>query len=116
MLTIFERVTTALNTLSPSVPFALAPYASTGSLPDLYLAYQLIDGNAAQHADNLETQRSYLVQISIFSVSGLVGLPDVNSVMLAAGFEKSTERQIPKDPQSGHFGLAKDFTYIEDIS
>ena len=113
MTTIFERVTTALTALSPAVPFALAPYETTGDLPDTYLAFQLISGNAEQHADNVETQRSYLVQVSIFSRNGLVSLPDVNSVMLAAGFEKNTERQLPKDAQSGHFGLAKDFTYLE---
>ena len=52
MTTIFERITTALNTLSPAVPFALAPYKTTGELPDLYLAYQLVDGLPEVHADD----------------------------------------------------------------
>lgn len=111
MTTIFERVATALSNLAPSVPFALAPYE--GTLPDLYIAYQLIDDGPEQHADNSETQRSYRVQVSIFARAGLVNLPDVKTVLSAAGFIPSSERQIPKDQQTGHYGLAKDFIYFE---
>jgi len=115
MTTIFERVTTALNTLSPAVPFALAPYLTEagGDVPDTFIAFQLISGNPEQSADDAETQCSYVVQISIYSRSGLVSLPDVNTAMSAAGFQKSNERQLPKDPETGHFGLAKDYVYLE---
>lgn len=113
MTTIFERVTTALNTLSPAVPFALAPYKSTTDLPSTYITYQLISGNPEQAADDAETQRSYTVQITIWSKSGLVTLPDVNTAMLSAGFQKSNERQLPQDTVTGHYGLAKDFVYLE---
>jgi hypothetical protein len=112
MTTIFERVNTALGTISPAVPFALAPYKSATALPDQYLAYQLIVGTSEQSADDAETERSYLVQVSVFSRTGLVSLPDVDTAMLAAGFEKSDERQIPQDPQTGHYGLALDYTYL----
>lgn len=112
MTTIFERVTTALNTISPAVPFSLAPYKSTATLPDQYMAYQLIISQNEQQADDAETERSYLVQVSIFSRTGLVSLPDVDTAMLAAGFEKSRERQLPQDPQTGHHGLAKEYTYL----
>jgi hypothetical protein len=111
MTTIYERVTTALGTLSPAVPFALAPYKAT-TLPPTYLAYQLIAGSPEQTADDAETERSYLIQVSIFSHAGLVSLPDVDSAMLAAGFVKSNERQLPQDPQTGHYGLAKDYVYL----
>lgn len=113
MTTIFERVTTALNTLSPAVPFALAPYKSTGVLPDQYIAYQLIDSSPEQAADNAEAERSHLVQISIWSKSGLVSLPNVDAVMLAAGFQKGPFRQLPQDAETGHYGLAKDYLYLE---
>lgn len=113
MTTIFERVTTALNTLSPAVPFSLAPYKSTGVLPDQYLTYQLITGTPEDHADNTEIARSYLVQVTIWSKTGLVSLPDVNTAMLAAGFQKSIERPLPQDRESGHWGLAKDYVYLE---
>lgn len=112
MTTIFERVESALGTISPAVPFSLAPYKSTGALPDQYLAHQLVDGSPEQHADDSETERSYLVQVSIFSRTGLVSLPDVDTAMLAAGFEKGRERPLPQDPQTGHYGLAKEYTFI----
>lgn len=113
MTTIFERVTTVLNTLSPAVPFALAPYKSTTDLPTTYITYQLIDGSPAQSADDAETQRSYVIQITIWAKGGLVALPDVNTAMLAAGFQKSSERQLPQDIDTGHYGLAKDYVYLE---
>ncbi len=111
MTTIFERVETALGTITPAVPFAMAPYE--GTLPDQYVVHQLITSPAEEHADNVETARSYTVQVTIWSKSGLVAIPDVDTAMIAAGFFKSDERQLPKDPDSGHYGLAKDFVYLE---
>ena len=113
MTTIFERVETALGTISPAVPFSLAPYKSTTTFPDQYMTHQLIVGAPEEHADNAEVARSYLVQVTIWSKTGLVSVPDVNTAMLAAGFQKSNERQLPQDPESGHWGLAKDFVYLE---
>ena len=113
MTTIFERVTTALNTLSPVIPFALALYKSTTDLPTTYITYQLISGVPEQNADDMETQRGYVIQITVWAKGGLVTLPDVNTAMLAAGFQKSSERQLPQDTDTGHYGLAKDFVYLE---
>ena len=112
MTTIFERVNTALNTLSPAVPFALAPYKSVSALPDTFIAYQLIDGAPEQHAENVETLRSYLVQVSIYARDGLVSIPNVDAAMTAAGFQKGSERQLPQDTETGHYGLAKDYVYL----
>jgi hypothetical protein len=100
MTTIFERVSTALSTLSPAVPFALAPYKSTGTLPDTYIAYQLITSPPEAHADNRETARSYLVQISIYRRGGLVSLPDVDTAMIGAGFVKGDCPRILKPDTS----------------
>lgn len=113
MTTIFERVKTALDTLSPAVPYALDVYESSAALPDKFMVYSLITSNPEQHADDAETHRGYIVQISIFSRAGLVSLPNVDAAMLAAGFFKSNERQLPKDQTTGHYGLAKDYTYLE---
>ena len=111
MTTIFERVETALGTISPAVPFAMTPYQ--GTLPDLFIAHQQLPSPAAQHADNAETARAYYVQVTIWSKAGLAALPDVDTAMRTAGFQKGDERQLPKDEQSGHYGLAKDFVYLE---
>jgi hypothetical protein len=112
MTTVFERVQTALGTLSPPVAHSLAPYKSSAALPDQFVAYQLIDDSPEQHADDAETVRSYLIQVSIFSRTGLVSLPDVDTAMLAAGFVKGRERQLPQDPSTGHYGLAKEYTFV----
>lgn len=112
-MTIFELVDDALNTLSPAVPFALHPYQSLTAMPDTYITYQVPDSTAEQHADNVETERSYLVQIDVWDVNGLVGLPNVDAAMTAAGFLKGRRHQLPKDEQTGHFGLALDYVYLE---
>lgn len=113
MTTIFQRVSTALATLSPAVPFALAPYKSTGEFPDQYLAYQLLPSAGEMHADDEEKERLYEIQVSIFNRGGLVTLPDVDTAMLAAGFQKGPERQLPQDRGTGHYGLAKDYSYLQ---
>ena len=96
MTTIFEKSAAALATLSPAVPIALAPYK--GALPDLFITYQLIDSPREQSADNAETERSYLVQVSTWSKAGLVNLPNVDAGRSAAGFLKGSQRQLPQDP------------------
>jgi hypothetical protein len=111
MTTIFERVDDALTTLSPPVPYALAPYKS-GDLPDIYIVYQLIVSPAELHADDAETERSYTMQVTVWDVNGLVNLPDIDTVMIAEGFYKSDQRQLPQDPDTGHYGLATDYVYL----
>ncbi len=110
MTTIFERVNTALASLSPAVAFALKPYE--GDLPATFIEYELINSPREQSADNVETLRSYQIQVSIWDTTGLVALPNVEAAMAAQGFQKANERQLPKDQETGHFGIAKDFTYL----
>jgi hypothetical protein len=112
MTTILERVKSAMDTLSPAVPHALAPYEGA-TLPDLYIVYQLLPSPPAAHADNVEIARAYYVQVSIYNRTGLVSLPDVDTAMIAAGFQKGSLRQLPKDQTTGHHGMAKDYVYLE---
>ena len=113
MTTIFELTNTALAAISPPVTFAMDELI--GSLPDQYIVYSLISGVAEQHADNIENGRTYRVQVNILSRTGLVSLPDVDTAMLAAGFKKGPERQLPKDPTSNHYGLARDYFYLQEV-
>lgn len=113
-MTIFERVRDALAALVPPVPYALEPFLTAdGSLPVTYITYLLVEGSPELHADDEEQERGYLVQLSLRSVDGLANLPDVNTVMQAAGFVPGREHQLPKDPNTGHFGLAKEFSYLQ---
>lgn len=110
MTTIFEMVEAALNTFTPPVPFAQDIFL--GELPDTYLVYSLVDDVASQFADNEETERLHRIQVSQYSRDGLVGLPDVDGAMKAAGFKKSNRIKLPYDPDTGHFGLATDYTIL----
>lgn len=113
-MTIWERVKAALIGLD--VPMAANAYipATGKERPDLYLVYFLIVSPPLQHADNRETLREYAVQVSIYSRSGLTGLPDVESAMLAAGFMFEAQRELPYNPETRHYCLAMDFNFVED--
>jgi len=112
-MSIWERVKAALTGLS--VPMVANAYidASGAELPDLYLVYFLVSSPPEQHADDAETLRSYRMQISIYQRAGLVGLPDVDGAMVAAGFTRGPQREIPYNQLTRHFGLALEYVYLE---
>jgi len=111
MTTIFERVETALGTVSPVISFASAPYK--GTLPNAYVTHQLINSPAEQHADGVETERSYTMQLNFWDKAGIPSTTSVDAAMKAAGFMKSNIVQLPQDPQTHHYGLAVEYVDIE---
>ena len=114
MTTIFERAETALNTLTTITNAMDRMLMASGDLPDIFMTYSLVSSTPVLHFNNTESGRNYVVQVSIFSRAGLVSLPNVDAAMLAAGFRRADERTLPRDAQSGHYHLAKDFTYYEE--
>ena len=110
---VLVKAKAAMDSLT-GIPSALGLYLTeTGvDLPDVYNVYTLIVDTPEQHADNLETLRSFRIQVSTYSRSGLNALPDVNAAMLAQGFTAGPERQLPYDQQTRHFGVAKDYFYL----
>jgi len=112
-MTIFEKVSAALATLNPAVPFGMDVFI--GSLPETYIVYFLVTDNPELHADNAETNRSHHIQISIYSHGGLVSLPDVDTAMLAAGFQKGQRLKLPYSADTQHYGIAIDYFYHLDL-
>jgi hypothetical protein len=93
------------------------PYAADGNrgilglpLPDVFAVYKQISGAPSQHADNAETERFFRMQVAIFSRSGT--LPATDAAMIAAGFMFSRETELPYDDQTGHFGVAREYTIL----
>lgn len=120
MATIWERTNDALTSLS--VPMAASAYIADtgdpvagGGLPDQYIVYFVVDIGPEQHADDVETLRSELVQVSIYNRAGLNSLPDVIGAMTADGFTFVGGRELPYDLETRHYGLAFDFEYLEDL-
>lgn len=111
MTTVWERTAAALATISPAVNYAIAPYK--GTLPEAFIAYQLINSPAEQHADGEETERSYTMQLSFWDKAGIPSTTNVDAAMKTAGFMKSNVRQLPQDPQTHHYGLAVEYVDIE---
>lgn len=115
-MTIWETTYDALYGLG--LPLAAnTMIVDTGEeLPDEYLVYQMISDPPELHADNIETLRSYRMQVSYYSRTGLAAIPaQVETAMLAAGFTRIEGRELPYSQQTRHFGLALDFNYLEQL-
>lgn len=112
--TIWERVKTALTALA--LPLAANVYIpdSGHELPDSYLVYFMVSDPPAQHADNVEKLRTYRMQVSYYSRSGLLTMPDIVGAMTGAGFTRLPGRELPYNPDTRHFGIALDFSYLEE--
>lgn len=116
MATVWEVTYAALTGLGlPLGAGTYLPDSPGGDLPDTYLEYGVIDIMPEQHADDEETLRSSLMQVSVFCRSGLVGLPDVIGAMVGAGFTFVAGRQLDYQMETRHFGIAFDFEWLEEV-
>jgi len=116
MSSIWEITEDALDGLSLPLAANTLIVATGADLPDQFLTYQMISDPPAQHADNLESLRTYRMQVSVYSRSGMASLPaQVEAAMLAAGFMRMEGRDLPYNQQTRHFGVALDFSYLEDL-
>jgi len=113
--TIWEITDDALSGLGVEYAANSMVMASGQQLPDLYMVYSMVSNPPLQHADDVEKLSWYRMQVSVFSRAGLASLPDVDSAMLAAGFTRSSPRELPYDPDTRHFGIALDYIYLEDL-
>lgn len=115
MTTVWERVEDALDTILPAVPYAAGVYisATPEALPDLYIVYFLVVSTPVLHADNAEQLRIPTVQVTVYSRSGLAGLPDVDTAMTSAGFSRGPVRELPYNLLTRHYGLAFEYHTLE---
>ncbi len=113
-MSIWERVKSALSSLS--IPMAQSVYVpiTGGNYPDAFIVYFLVSAPPDQHADNIETLTEYLVQVSYYDKSGLVNMPDIDGLMKTAGFTAGNRVEIPYNQTTRHFGLAMEFSYLEE--
>lgn len=114
-MTIYEKAVSAISGLG--LPYSESVYrVDTGQeLPDKFLVLTLVSSTSEVAADNGEYARSYRVQISIFSRTGMQGLPDIDAAMVAAGFVRSSMRDLPYDTDTRHFGQGRDYVYLLDL-
>lgn len=114
-MTIHETTKAALDTLGLPTAADLMLTASSADLPDTFLVYTLIADPPELHADNVEQLRSYDVQVSIYSRTGMNALPaQIETAMLAAGFTRLGGLSLPYNFETRHFGMAMDFNFLED--
>ncbi|MEN6522842.1 MAG: hypothetical protein ABFD14_03870 [Anaerolineaceae bacterium] len=116
-MTIWERVAASLSSLQIPVSEGINLQATSANPPTekpaAFAVYSLISSPPEQFADNAETMRSYRVQVSYYSRSGLVGMPDIKTLMTTAGFMPGPITEIPYDPSDGYFGLALEYVFVE---
>lgn len=112
-MSIWERVAAALAGLGVAVSAGQKLVGTAASLPDTFIVYFLVDSPPMQHADDMEICRSYRMQVSVFARAGLAGIPDVDAAMVAAGFTRGGQRELPFDQVTQHYGLALDYNFLE---
>ncbi len=113
-MTIWERVVAALVGISQPKADNVYQVPSGQELPDTFLVYSLVSSLPEQHADDGETLRTWRVQISIYSRSGLAGLPDLDTPMRSAGFRRGPQRELPYNQLTRHFGLALEYVFLSE--
>lgn len=114
-MSIWEITEDALDGLGLPLAANTMILASGAEHPEQYLVYQMISNPSELHADDIELLRSYRMQVSVYSRTGLAALPaQVKTAMIAAGFTWIEGRELPYNPQTRHFGLAMDFNFLED--
>lgn len=112
---IWSITQTALSGIG--IPTAAGKYIdAVGELPDQFVVYRLISDPPVQHADDAETLRSYRIQVSAYSRTGLETLPDIDAAMLAAGFTRAGGSELPYNEGTRHYGRYTDFIFLEDRS
>lgn len=114
MTTVWEDVASALSGLSEPVAAGQYLAASEAELPDTFVVYSLVSSSPALHGDDAERLRNRRVQISLYSRDGLAGLPDTDTPMLAAGFQRGPERELPYNRDTRHYGLVREYIYLNE--
>ena len=116
-MTIWERVKTALTTLTIPVSEGINLQATGSTLPTQkpaeFVVYSLVSAPPEQFGDDEITMRSYRVQVSYYSLIGLTGMPDIKALMTVAGFSCGPITEIPYDQSAGYYGVALEFVYTE---
>jgi hypothetical protein len=114
--TIWERMVTALTPLG--LPIAANAWLpdSGADIPAAYLAYFVVSSPPEQAADNVETLRSYRVQVSFYSETGFTKaqIMALDTAMTGAGFTRGSLHELPYDTNSRHFGLALEYVFLEE--
>lgn len=112
MIDVWTLTETALATLTGWPAYANQYLtAASGALPDQFLVYQLISSTPEQSADNVETARSYRMQVTAYSRTGLAELPDIAAAMVVQGFIPGPVRELPYNVDTGHYVLVLEFVY-----
>lgn len=115
-MTIWERVKAALGSLGVPVAANVFVPATGSELPDTFITYQLIAQPVELSADNADGVVSYTMQVSVWSRAGLPGVTGLHAAMVAAGFRRTASRELDYQTETRHFGLAMDYTYLEDVT
>ena len=112
---IFTRVATALGTIT-DVPYAADANRSVlgDPLPDLFIVYSLVSEAPELHADDAEQTRFNRVQLSIYNRAGMTNPPDTDTAMAGQGFRFARARALPYNPETGHYGLMREYTILLD--
>ena len=91
-------------------------FASTETLPETFVTYQVLDQRDRSHADGWPTSMTSSVQVALYSKRpALVQQADatLKAVMIPAGFLRSGGRNLPLDAQTRHYGYVSTYNFYD---
>ncbi|APM39398.1 hypothetical protein [Clostridium kluyveri] len=94
-------------------------YIDTSTLPETYITYFIVDNPTSSAYDNMLASQEPRIQVNIYSKKPSIKQSGDNlfkSVMLPAGFTRLGGRDLPFNPDTGHYCYSCDYRYylIED--
>jgi hypothetical protein len=91
-------------------------YAQNETLPETFITYFVLDQPNESHADNIPTSTTTKVRVTLYSRKPAI-VQQTNIVlkeaMLPAGFLRAGGRNLPFDPDTGHYGYVSTYNYFE---
>ena len=114
MSNIYKKIYDTLSPLGYPVR-EQGTYGEDEVLPDTLVTYQLVDEPDLAHYENSPSGKVPRFQVALYSKDPAIKQNAdtlLRSVMLPAGFMRSSGRDLPFDPDTGHYGYTSDYRYF----
>lgn len=115
MTNVYEKTYTTLQAIGYPVR-EQGSFASTETLPETFVAYQVLDQRDRSHADGRPTSMTSSVQVALYSRRpALVQQADatLRAVMIPAGFLRAGGRNLPLDAETRHYGYVTTYNFYD---
>lgn len=115
MIDVYNLVCTTLGSSGYPVR-EQGTYGPDESLPDTHITYFIQDQSNESHADNAPTSQTTTVQVALYSRDPAIAQQAnqiLKGILHPAGFLRAGGRNLPLDPDTGHYGYTSTYNFYE---